>query len=435
MYTKVVFIPIETASRELDYKIYLSIKLSLRGYKVILATKYLINREIMSHKNYVYLDKGYHSQVSDNLYEVIKNRNGQILSLDEEGAVDFINFPTLSNRYSKILLKFADNVFFWGEEQMKHVEELHGASHKYVRTGHPRFQLLQEDFLGLYSKETRNIKIKYGEFILINTNFGFGNNLKGKSFVRQNYKDRITNIDLIVLEDEKKLKACLALIKTLSMKYKVIIRPHPEENEDSYNISANASQPIIVTKEHASIPWIMAATAVVHIDCTTAVEAAILGKKVISYQPKTLDKSRLTVLPRLVSVECHNSIDVMEALNTKTHNNSDIDKVKIENALRSFMSTDLTADTSFDLIMSKINLLENTIKTSTYFNDTLWSIKMTIRLMIKRRTPLQRAKENGLDRSSIKARHDYLTQSIGEKGKSLLSVNRGLYTFTRYEKV
>ena len=430
----VIFIPIETASRELDYKIFLAIKLSLSGYKVVLATKYLINREIRYHRNYVYLDKGYHSHVSDDLYAVIKNRNGQILNLDEEGAVDFKGFPTLSNRYSKVLIDNASHVFFWGKEQMDHIEQLRGDSHKFVRTGHPRFQLLSEEFLGLYNIETEKIQMKYGEFILINTNFGFGNNLKGKTFVRQNYKSRIPDIDLFISEDEKKLKACIELVKILNSKYKIVIRPHPEENEDAYKKIASESLSIVVTKQYASIPWIMAASALVHIDCTTAVEAAILGKKVISYQPVDLVKSRLTVLPGLVSIERNNTSSVMRTLSIKNYQYSENERAKIENALKSFLSVDLSSDIGIDIITSKIDYSKITVKTSTYLSDFFWSLKLMIRAIIDRKSPIQSAKERGLNRKTIKAKYDYLTKRLGAKGKSHLSTKRGLYIIKHYEK-
>ena len=40
---------------------------------------------------------------SEKIYEKIKINNGIIISLDEEGAVDFKDGSTLKNRYSKIL--------------------------------------------------------------------------------------------------------------------------------------------------------------------------------------------------------------------------------------------------------------------------------------------------------------------------------------------
>ena len=110
-----ILIPIEISKRELLYKIVLCNYLASHGFNCFLGTKSNINLLVSKFRNFLYIDKGYHMDNSEKIYEKIKINNGIIISLDEEGAVDFKDGSTLRNRYSKILFKFSQLVFFLGE--------------------------------------------------------------------------------------------------------------------------------------------------------------------------------------------------------------------------------------------------------------------------------------------------------------------------------
>ena len=146
---KTILIPIETISRELDYKVYLAMLLSTKGFQVLFGKKQSIYRLFDKYSDYIYLDKGYHQDVSDVIYNKIKANNGIILNLDEEGAVDFPNNSTLLNRYSLKMLKVVDKVFLWGKSQKEMINKKHGELTNLSVTGHPRFLLLKDKFFGL----------------------------------------------------------------------------------------------------------------------------------------------------------------------------------------------------------------------------------------------------------------------------------------------
>ena len=100
-----IFIPIETTNREMLYKTFFCHYLAKKGFKCFLGSKHNINYLINNESNFLYLDKGYHLIQSDKLYKKIRKNNGTIVSLDEEGAVDFADGSTLQKRYSKNLFK------------------------------------------------------------------------------------------------------------------------------------------------------------------------------------------------------------------------------------------------------------------------------------------------------------------------------------------
>ncbi len=187
-------------------------------------------------KNYIYLDKGYHRGVSEKLYEVVRQNKGFIVNIDEEGGVDYSDGSTLMGRYSETLFNNANLSFLWGRKQFDLVKNNMTKENQVIVSGHPRFELLKPEFHFLYQVEVDSIKKRFNNFILINTNMGFGNNIRGDDFVKSNYGGRFKNIDQIIAFDKKKLEAYRSLILELSQQLNktIILRPHPEEDHSFY---------------------------------------------------------------------------------------------------------------------------------------------------------------------------------------------------------
>ena len=322
-----ILIPIETSSRELIYKVYLCHSLALKGFRCYLGRKSHINFLIKNLKGFIYLDKGYHKNQSEKIYETVKNNDGIIVSLDEEGGVDFADGSTLMGRYSKTLFKNSDLTFLWGEQQDKLLKNNIYKENKVVITGHPRFELLKQKFHFLYQEEVDKIKKRFQDFILINTNMGFGNNIRGDDFVKSNYGIRFKNIDQIIAFDKKKLEAYKSLIMELfyHLEKKIILRPHPEENHSFYFDAFKDRKNIHVIYEGSVIPWILAAEIMIHPDCTTAIETLFAGKKPISYLPDDYPTDLVTHLP-LTASECFtNEIKLISFIKNSMNSLGNID--------------------------------------------------------------------------------------------------------------
>ena len=260
-------------------------------------------------KNYIYLDKGYHKGVSEKLYEVVRQNKGFIVNIDEEGGVDYSDGSTLMGRYSKTLFNNANLSFLWGRKQFDLVKNNMSQENQVIVSGHPRFELLKPEFHFLYQVEVDSIKKRFNNFILINTNMGFGNNIRGDDFVKSNYGGRYKNIDQIMAFDKKKLEAYRSLILELSQQLNktIILRPHPEEDHSFYLDAFKDQKNIHVVSQGSVVPWILAADFMIHPDCSTGIESLFLGKKPISYLPKDHPKDIVTHLP-LEASECFISI-------------------------------------------------------------------------------------------------------------------------------
>lgn len=294
---KLALFPIEISSRELPYKLKLATKLANNDFLVVIAPKKIINIIMRFSNGFLYFDKGYHREVTEKIIDKVRKKNGIIVSLDEEGAVDFDEFQTLKNRYHSDFIRIIDRVYTWGELQSRLISDFE-VNDKVVISGHPRFCY---NDLDIYKEEILKINNKYKDYILLNTNFSFGNHLKGDDFVLSNY-NRISNIEKIISNDKIKLNNFILLIKKLSDKgYTIVLRPHPEESPIVYRDLVLTNKNFFLEEHSFSIPYILASKCSIHCDCTTGIESFFLNKITYSFQPKRLNKKFITVLPTLVS--------------------------------------------------------------------------------------------------------------------------------------
>jgi len=98
--------------------------------------------------------------------------------------------------------------------------------------------------------------------------------------------------------------------------HKIIVRPHPTENQQVYKDIANGCKNVEVTNEGNVVPWLMAARVLIHNGCTTGVEAYVMGVPAISYRAKINEKYDLGFyrLPNLISHQCFNLNDLQVTL-------------------------------------------------------------------------------------------------------------------------
>ena len=321
-----ILIPIETSTRELIYKLNLCHHLALKGFCCYLGRKSYINYLIKNLKGYIYLDKGYHKSVSEKIYETVRKNDGIIVSLDEEGGVVYSDGSILLARYSKALFNNVDLTFMWGEKQHELVKKNMSKENKVAVTGHPRFELLKPEFHYLYQDEVDKIKKRFNNYILINTNMGFGNNIRGDKFVESKYGNWFKNIDQIIAFDKKKLEAYRLLVLDLSdqLNKTIVLRPHPEEDLSFYSNAFKGRKNIHIVYAGSVIPWLLASEIMIHPDCTTAIESLFIGKKPISYMPDDYSTDLATHLPLDVS-ECFTTKSELIAYIKNTNNVEDID--------------------------------------------------------------------------------------------------------------
>lgn len=65
-----------------------------------------------------------------------------------------------------------------------------------------------------------------------------------------------------------------------------MVRPHPSENRDVWHEHVKEFAHVHVNAEGNVVPWLLAASVLLHNACTTAIESYILGRPAIAFVPR-----------------------------------------------------------------------------------------------------------------------------------------------------
>ena len=190
-------------------------------------------------------------------------------------------------------------------------------------TGNPRSDLLRTELRAFYDAERRQIRERYGDFILVNTNFNhinafgedlnlfqsaakpgekpkFGRAARGMSLA---YAEGLRDHKTAVFESFQQM---IPALEEAFPDYTIVVRPHPTEKHDVYHAIAAHCQRVEVTNDGNVVPWLMAARALVHNGCTTGVEAYVMGLPAVSYRAAVDERydDGFYRLPNLISHQC-----------------------------------------------------------------------------------------------------------------------------------
>ena len=294
-----IYILVEITSRELDSKLLIAILAAARGHQVILSdlegivkgtekgilapgifhTKSITPTDYKLKNHQFFIDKGF-----------------KVTSLDEEAGVDLTGYEEFSKtRFSDKSIELASAVFAWGDDDVDTLKKKYSKyASKIHKTGSPRVDLWKSKFSN-YWKMPKSAPQK--PFLLISSNMGASNGYMQmhewyKSRYKSGYYDRDPNLikDQFIRTSESILKtgAFIEAIKYLANNnngYDIVLRPHPIENIEAWKIYLDGIPNVHVIREGSISPWVKNAFAVMHNGCTTALEATVSGKPLVTYVP------------------------------------------------------------------------------------------------------------------------------------------------------
>jgi surface carbohydrate biosynthesis protein len=354
-----ILFPIEAINREFDYKLLLALRVVDKDTNIILAQHDYFNKILSHFQGSVYLGKNMfkstfprntnEGNVDLQYYRELKKNNILVCHLDEEGAVYFGDENywkiELDMRLNPKVLYTDDYIFTWGEFQREYYKSKVGIVPKenIIATGHPRLDLNKKYFRDHFKNEINKLKERYGNYILINMNMSYANNIFG-------LKDTFsTRLGYVVEDSELRLHLVktwahfnntvtefVKLIHSLSIKYQnksFVIRPHPAEDIDFYKIVFNGVKNVFVDNSGPVNSWILGSDMVIHDGCTTGIEAFLGEIPVINYKPIQSIKYDLW-LPNQLGVKCINETEVIEAIEKIESNSEDIKRMN-QNSERS----------------------------------------------------------------------------------------------------
>jgi surface carbohydrate biosynthesis protein len=326
-----LIIPVENQVRELDPKLLLACIAARRGFTSIIGSHREIDFRIASFPRGLYLNK---SMTARNLkmFKIMRRIGHAILTWDEEALVHLPPDIYYSRRLSPVAIRYVSHLFAWGEDnadlwrRYPHLPEdlpIHV-------TGNPRNDMLRPELHGFYSEEVQAIRERYGDYLLVNTNFNHVNAF----FPAQNlFKPAkrpgeapqfgkagvgMSRAFAEALRDQKTavFESFQRLIPELSRAFpglSIIVRPHPTEGQEVYRRLVPGSGNVHVTNEGNVVPWLLGTRALVHNGCTTGVEAYVMRIPAFSFRPSVCEAIDTTfyVLPHGLSHQCFSTEELI----------------------------------------------------------------------------------------------------------------------------
>ncbi len=291
-------LPVETAARELEAKLLTAAQLAARGGTAIVGSHARINNRL--HVLPVRPGDVYVSQTiiraKRRLFAILESLGLRIAAWDEEGFVwrhaDFYRRRRLDEVNFQRLVRF----YAWGEQQARVVRAAfpEDSAARLKVTGNPRQDLLTPAFRRVHAEKAAALKAELGEFVLINSNFGSLNHARAADVKLERSDEELEALAAKSIHDPgyfrfryRVFRSIVELLPRLAQALPgrtIVVRPHPSENPRVWELAASGLANVTVRYDHDLVPWLMAASAILHNGCTTAIEAALLDRPAIEYR-------------------------------------------------------------------------------------------------------------------------------------------------------
>ena len=288
---------VEDWGREFEAKFKLAKEISSsKNVIVIILPKRVVNAVRTIMKKVVFLHKSFDESMNSNFNKKIIN-DCRLYLLEEESLHRTIPFSDL--RFLKD--EFVDGAF--STTLADHDDLVARYGEKAIFTGHPRFNLYSSQY------EVPEDILKIGRFCLFSSNFSMlfpTNPAQLNNIIRDNQISSKRELALreYIAEHIKRARSVLHMIRHFSNRRTIVYRPHPLEDV-SYATSFFKGSSVIINKNYSIYPWLSSCDILLHSNCTSAVEAKLMGKKSVALKPLSLEFSDLpiTVSDKLIKPE------------------------------------------------------------------------------------------------------------------------------------
>tara|TARA_R100001377_G_scaffold22165_3_gene11841 strand:- start:2637 stop:3767 length:1131 start_codon:yes stop_codon:yes gene_type:complete len=238
----------------------------------------------------------------------------RVWHLDEEGGIYLGNDEDawqdfLSRRFDPRLLNQQDKILAWGDWQADFFKSQKLSAPVHM-VGHTNFDIYRPQYADALRAFDVGQTGGKQDYILINTRFAISNapvtgdvHIINSSIVRDFFDQSLLFEKLVA--DGHLYYDFIIMIFNLATRLphrKIVLRPHPAEDSSSYRRIFAALKNVHVTGEGDAGSWIRLASCVIHNGCTTAIQATIAEKLVITYAPRPEDDRTTACLPNRTGV-------------------------------------------------------------------------------------------------------------------------------------
>ncbi len=299
----ILHLEVEVYTREFKARLLLAAEAALKGFTVFLLSRQetlnLLNQNKLLPGIY-HLKDANCSKFNIEFYKKLKSLGCLITTQDEEAGImydDYYEF--IKRRFSSSeSLNYIEKFFCFGRRDF---EVLNKKFEKkiFYRTGSPRFDLCSQNF---YEKKSSFLKKKnLRNFILISSSIQYPisfRSLASQYDIRINpdsekeefllYKEK--NFFQKFRQNLEQIPFFIKLIIYLSenlIGHDIVVRPHPNEDIETWNklLKRTKSTNIKIIKDETLSEFINFSECLIQSGCTSAIEAFVNKKKVISFVP------------------------------------------------------------------------------------------------------------------------------------------------------
>lgn len=206
---------------------------------------------------------------------------------------------------------------FWGEAVAAGFLETGTLRPEQARvTGCPRFDFCRPPLVGTLGGERRDYVLVNTNFSAINPRFTDSAASERAAFVGAGWAPAYVDRLLAELHAvHPRYLDAVAAMATRLPDTTVLVRPHPFENAAFYERRFAHAANIVVDGTGSVVPVIAASRCVVHLNCGTAVESALLDKVAVNLEYLNTDLMRRhTPLPRQISYPAADLDDLVRAV-------------------------------------------------------------------------------------------------------------------------
>ncbi len=296
-----IYLHVEIIARELNSKLLLATIAASRGHNVVISN---LNGILNNIDKSIFPPGIFHTKSLTpkiekiNRHENLLKKGFLITSIDEEGGLIYNGYERMAkSRYSESTIDQASAVFTWGLDDYETLKKLYPKnSSKFHMTGSPRADLWKPFF----SDQSENIsELPKKPYLLISP---------ARPMLFANHMKPFHEI-IRLAEDSGELKRDPKLFEQLfndmgigyrltynfieaikyiakqNNGYDIVLRPHPVENIETWKVYLKNIPNVHVIRKGSITPWLHNAFALIHNNCTTALEASVSGKPVITFLP------------------------------------------------------------------------------------------------------------------------------------------------------
>lgn len=327
-----LYIPIETKVREYHGKLLLSMYAARAGFDVVLGGHTDLQKHLLKLPTGLVLERNVNQRNRMPL-ERASMRGHRLTAWCEEGISIFDKQQYGARRIDRDAISVLDSFFAWGKVQADAIASwAPNTADRIVLTGNPRFDLLREPYRQLFARQADALRKEHGPYILLNSSFSIYNNHFGFDHFLQKMmwqpKDSPPDYQDFLEKWYEHIKnsffAFVELMPVLSKTFpdhNIVVRPHPSENRNVWREKTKDLPNVKVIFEGSALPWILGADALLHNNCTTSIEAHVLGRPTVSYLPCNNPRFNHEV-PQAVSVTAFTADEVVTALQNAVKQNA-----------------------------------------------------------------------------------------------------------------